>query len=86
MVVGIKPMLDLINPEVLEPEVYSFGDRPPRPDRIMERCGEAWTRFKEYTRSVAFSAAGHALAVVRSLYPSVKLEAIDGGFARGTTD
>ena len=44
------------------------------------------TRFKEYTRDVACSAAGHALAVVRSLYPSVELDVIDGGFAWGTTE
>jgi hypothetical protein len=25
---GIKPMLDFIDPELLEPDVYTFGDRP----------------------------------------------------------
>ena len=29
---------------------------------------------------------GHALAVVRSVYPSVKIQQIDGGFARNLSD
>lgn len=52
----------------------------------MDRCWVALARFKEYTRGVACSTAGHALAVVRSLYPVVKLDVIDTGFARGTSD
>jgi len=32
------------------------------------------------------AAAGHALAVVRSLYPAVSLEVVDGGFMEGTED
>lgn len=51
----------------------------------MERCKEALTRFKEFTHGIACSTAGHALVVVRSLYPSVKLEVVNMGFARGTT-
>ena len=43
------------------------------------------TRFKEYTHGAACSDVGYALVVYRSLYPSVKLEVIDGRFARGTT-
>ena len=38
--------------------------------------------FKHYAHGVACSAVGHAPAVVWSFYPSVKLERIDGGFAR----
>lgn len=52
----------------------------------MDRCQRSLARFKVYTRGVACSAAGHALAVVRSLYPAVKLEVIDTGFACGTSD
>lgn len=47
----------------------------------MERCKGALTCFKKFTRGAASSAIGHALAVVRSLYPSVELDVIDGGFA-----
>ena len=42
--------------------------------------------FKQYAHCVACSTMGHALAVVRSFYPSVKLERIDGGFARNLSD
>ena len=42
--------------------------------------------FKQYARGVACSVMGHALVVVRSVYPSVKLERIDGGFARNLSD
>ena len=37
-------------------------------------------------RGVACAVVGHALVVVRSLYPAVKLEVIDTGFARRTSD
>ena len=65
---GIKPVLDLINQEVLEP------NRAPRPDIIVERCKWALKNFKHYARGITCSAVGHALAVVRSIYPSVVLE------------
>ena len=42
--------------------------------------------FKHYARGIACSATGHALAVVWSIYPSVKLERIDGGFAQNLSD
>ena len=58
---GIKPVLDLIDQEVSEPS------RAPWPDIIVERCKSALKNFKHYARGVACSAAGHALAVVRSV-------------------
>ena len=64
----IKPMLDLIDQEVLEPNRASWLDI------IMERCKSVLKNFKHYARGITCSATGHALAVVRSLYPSVKLE------------
>ena len=48
----------------------------------MERCRLAVENSKHYAHGITCSAVGHALAVVRSFYPSVKLERIDGGFAR----
>ena len=73
-------MLDLIDQEVLEP------NRAPRPDIIVERCKSALENFKHYARGVAYSAMGHALAVIRSVYPLVKLKWINGGFARNLSD
>ena len=35
---------------------------------------------------MACSVVGHALAVVQSFYSSMKLERIDGGFARNLSD
>ena len=61
-------MLDLIDQEVSEP------NRAPRPDIIVERCKSALENFKHYARGIACSAMGHALAVVQSVYPSVKLK------------
>ena len=72
---GIKPVLDLIDQEVLEP------NRAPRPDIIVERCKSALENFKHYACGVACSIVGHALAVLQSVYPSVKLKRINGGFA-----
>ena len=73
-------MLDLIDQEVLEP------NRALQPYIIVERCKSALENFKHYARGVACSVAGHALAVVRLVYPSVKLKRIDGGFARNLSD
>ena len=73
-------MLDLIDQEVYVPH------RAPRPDIIVERCKSALKNFKHYAHGVACSAMGHALAVVRSVYPSVKLKQIDGGFAQNLGD
>ena len=77
---GIKPMLDLIDPQLPEP------DRRPQSDVIVERCRSVLENFKHYARGVACSAASHALVIVRSFYPSVKLGRIDGGFARNLSD
>ena len=52
----------------------------------MERCKSALENFKHYAHGVACSITGHALPVVRSVYPSVKLERIDGGFAQNLSD
>ena len=52
----------------------------------MERCRSALENFKHYAHGITCSAVGHALVVVRSFYPLVKLERIDGGFARNLSD
>jgi len=52
----------------------------------VERCKSALKNFKHYARGITCSATGHALAIVRSVYPSVKLERIDGGFAQNLSD
>ena len=42
--------------------------------------------FKHYARGIACSTMGHALVVVRSFYPLVKLERIDGGFVQNLSN
>ena len=49
-------------------------------------CRSALENLKHYARGIIYFAAGHALVVVLSFYPSVKLERIDGGFARNLSD
>ena len=61
-------MLDLIDQEVPEP------NRAPWSDIIVERCKSALKNFKHYAHGITYSAMGHALVVVQSFYPSVKLE------------
>ena len=73
-------MLDLIDQGVPEP------NRAPWSDIIVERCKSALKNFKQYAHGVACSAMAHVLVIVRSIYPSVKLEQIDGGFARNLSD
>ena len=43
-----------------------------------------WENFKSFNRDAAITAVTHALAVVRSHYPAIDLQAIGAGFARGT--
>ena len=73
-------MLDCIDMEVApQPD-----DRPPCPDAIIDRCKAAWENFKGFNQDAAISVVMHALAVVRSHYPMINLQAIGAGFARGT--
>ena len=44
----------------------------------------AWENFKSFNRDVIITAVTHALAVVRSHYPSIDLQAIGAGFTGGT--
>ena len=59
-------------------------DRPPRSDTIIDRCKAVWENFKTYNRDNTATAVTHDLAVVRSHYPAIDLQAIGAGFARGT--
>ena len=62
----------------------SSACRPPRPDTIIDRCKVVWENFKSFNRDATVTAVTHALAVVRSHYPAIDLQAIGAGFARGT--
>ena len=42
-----------------------------------------WENFKSFNRDAIVTAVTHALAVVRSHYPAVDLQAIGIGFAEG---
>ena len=60
------------------------NDSSPHPDTIIDRCKAAWESFKSYNHDTTASTVTHALAVVWSHYPSIDLQAIGAGFARGT--
>ena len=79
VVAGVRPVLDYINMEVAPQP----NDRPPRPNAIIDRCKAAWENFKSFNDDATVSAVTHALAVVRSHYPTIDLRAIGAGFARG---
>ena len=82
VVVGIRPVLDYI-----EPETAPHPDgRPPRPDIIIKRCKMVWESFKSFNHDAVVSAATHALAVVRSHYPNTDLEVIGGEYAEGLNE
>ena len=63
-----------------------LDENPLSPDPFVERCRVAWAKFRVYVHSVAYTAIGHALLVVWSLYPVVDLEIIDGRFTEGMED
>ena len=72
-------MLDYIDLEVApQPD-----GRPPRPDIIIERCKTTWESFKSFNRITVVTGITHALAVVRSHYLAIDLQAIGARFAKG---
>ena len=77
VVAGVKSVLDCINLEAA-PQPNS---RPPCSDSIIQRCKVAWENFKSFNRDAIVTAITHSLAVVRSHYPAVDLQAIGAGFA-----
>ena len=69
VVTTIKPTLDCVD---LEPATQPNG-RWQRSDTIIQRCKAAWENFKSFNRDAIVSVATHALAVVRSHYPTIDL-------------
>ena len=80
VVIGVKPVLDCVD---LEVSPWPDG-RSPCSNTIIDRCKAAWENFKSFNRDATISIVMHALAVVRSHYPTINLQAIGTGFARGT--
>ena len=82
MIAGVKPVLDCIG---FEPsEGRGLLPRDPPPQSIVDWCRVAWSDFKEFTHSAAHGAIIHALAQLRSHYPSVDLQRVVTSYARGT--
>ena len=66
---AIKPVLDCVDVELApRPDGRQQG-----PDTIVQRCKAAWENFKNFNRDAVLTAATHALAVVRSHYPSIDI-------------
>ena len=72
-------MLDCVDLEVAP----HLNDKPSCPDTFIDRCKAAWENFKSFNRDTTITAITHALAVVRSHYPAIDLQAIGARFARG---
>jgi hypothetical protein len=77
MTEGIKPMLDCIGFEPSEGREQLPRDLPPR--SIMYQCLMAWSDF-----NAAHGAIVHAIAQLRSHYPSVDLQRVVTEYAQGT--
>ena len=79
---AIKSVLDCVDVELApRPNGRQQGS-----DIIIQRCKAAWENFKNFNRDAVMIAATHALAVVRSHYPTVDIQSIGGGFADGLSD
>ena len=52
-------------------------------DTIIQRCKAAWENFKSFNHDAVVSVATQAVAVVRSHYPAIDIQAIGGGFTEG---
>ena len=79
---AIKPVLDCVD---IEPAPHP-DSRQQGPDTIIKGCKAAWENFKNFNRDAVLTATTHALAVVRSHYPSIGIQSIGGGFADGLSD
>ncbi|XP_066334459.1 uncharacterized protein [Miscanthus floridulus] len=66
---AITPVLDCVD---VEPVPRPDG-RQQGPDTIVQRCKAAWENFKNFNCDAVLTAATHALAVVRSHYPSIDI-------------
>ena len=75
-------MLDYVD---LEMAPQADG-RPPHLDIVIERCKMAWESFKSFNRDAVVTGITHALAVVRSHYQTIDLQAIGAGFAEGLSE
>ena len=78
MILGIQPMLDYVGLE------QSEGARLPKDGpylSVVDRCWTAWVDFKEFAHSTTHEAVIHALAQLRSHYPSVDLQRVATGYA-----
>ena len=84
IIAGITPVLYFIDGNPMPPLDGDLDENPLSPDPFVERCRVAWVNFRVYVHSAACTAVGHALLIVKSLYPVVDLDIIDGGFANGT--
>ena len=82
VVAAIKPVFYCVD---LEPATQP-DDKRQRSDTIIQRCKAAWENFKSFNRYAIVTVATHALAVVRSHYPAIGLQAIGGGFAEGLSE
>ena len=79
---AIKQVLDCVD---IEPAPRP-DSRQQGPDTIIQRCKAAWENFKNFNCDAVLTTATHALAVVRSHYPSIDIQSICGGFADGLSD
>ena len=72
VVAGVRLVLDCIDMEAApQPD-----ERPPRPNTIIDRCKTVWENFKSFNHDATISVVMDALAVVRSHYPTINLQAI----------
>jgi hypothetical protein len=86
IIAGVMQVLDFIDGNSMSPLVRDLDENPLPPDPFVDRCRASWAKFKVYVQSTVCIAIGHALSVVRSLYLTVDLKIIDGGFPEDITD
>lgn len=86
IITEITPVLNFIDRNLAPSPMGDLNISPHPLDPSVERCKGALTNFRAYVHNIVCTAVGHALAVVRSLYPVVSLEVNDGGFPEVTND
>lgn len=86
IIARITPVLNFIDGNLAPPLVGDLNINPFSPYLFVERCRVSLVNFRAYIHSVACTTAGHALVVVRSVYPMVSLDVVDTGFTARMKD
>jgi hypothetical protein len=82
---AIRPLVGELVP-LTDPEPRQFEDpRHSEHPSLMERLQQVPDRLREYIQKISLASITHVLSIFKSLYPSMNLNRLMGGYVHGTT-